>query len=69
MIKLKDILSEGGEGTYKELMKVEKAINNLEKTFKREQRDIMPDRAKNIKNNLVILKRAWTAIWADFQER
>ena len=29
MIKLKELLNEGGEDTYKELMKVEKVINNL----------------------------------------
>ena len=69
MIKLKDILSEGGEGTYKELMKVEKGINNLEKAFKREQRDMARPRAKKVKDNLIKLKRAWTALWADFQER
>jgi len=71
MIKLKKILNEDSEGkaTYKELMKVEKAINNFEKMFKREQRDMARPRAKKIKDNLVQLKRAWTAIWADFQER
>jgi uncharacterized membrane protein len=69
MIKLKEILNESSEGeaTYKELMKVEKVINNLERAFKREQRDMAQPRAQNIKVNLVQLKRAWTAIWADFQ--
>ena len=67
MIKLKDILSEAGEGTYNELMKVEKSINSLEKTFKREQKDMARPRVKKVKDNLIKLKRAWTAVWADFQ--
>jgi len=67
MIKLKELLNEGGEDTYKELMKVEKVINNLEKIFKGEQREMARPRVQNVKNNLVKLKRAWTALWADFQ--
>ena len=60
-------INEGGEKTYKELMKVEKVINNLERMFKSEQREMARPRVQNVKNNLVKLKRAWTAIWADFQ--
>ena len=67
MIKLKELLNEGGEKTYKELMKVEKAINNLERMFKNEQREMARPRVQNVKNNLVKLKRAWTSLWADFQ--
>jgi hypothetical protein len=42
MIKLKEILNEktGGQKTYKSLISLEKSINDLEKTFKRDERDI-----------------------------
>ena len=71
MIKLKEILNEktGGEKTYKSLISLEKVINDLEKTFKRDVRDMQRDRASNVKKHLYNMKRAWTAIWADFQER
>ena len=75
MIKLKEILNpkkklnEGGERTYKELMKVEKVLNNLEKTFKREQKGMTRDRANNVKKSIKNMKMAWNRIWADFQER
>ena len=75
MIKLKEILNpkkklnEGGIKTYKELMKVEKVINNLERTFKREERGMSRDRANNVKKSIKSMKMAWNAIWADFQER
>ena len=62
-------LNEGGIKTYKELMKVEKVINNLERTFKREERDMSRDRANNVKKSIKSMKMAWNAIWADFQER
>ena len=75
MIKLKEILNpkkklnEGGTKTYKELMKVEKVINNLERTFKREERGMTRDRVNNIKKSIKNMKMAWNRIWADFQER
>ena len=75
MIKLKEILNpkkklnEGGEKTYKILMKVEKEINELERTFKREKKGMVRDRAKNVEKSIVNMRRAWTAMWADFQER
>ena len=62
-------LNEGGERTYKELMKVEKVINNLERMFKREQKGMTRDRAKNVKKSIKSMKMAWNRIWADFQER
>ena len=62
-------LNEGGIKTYKELMKVEKVINNLERTFKREERGMSKDRARNVKKSIKSMKMAWNAIWADFQER
>ena len=62
-------LNEGGEKTYKTLMKVEKEINELERTFKREKKGMSRDRAKNVEKSIVMMKRAWTSIWADFQER
>ena len=69
MIKLKEILNEktGGEKTYKSLMSLEKGINDLEKTFKRDERDMQRDRASKIKGHIVDIKRSWSAIWADFQ--
>ena len=75
MIKLKEILNpkkklnEGGEKTYKTLLKVEKEINELERTFKREKKGMSHDRAKNVEKSIVMMRRAWTAMWADFQER
>ena len=75
MIKLKEILNpkkklnEGGEKTYKTLMKVEKEINELEIMFKKEKKGMSRDRAKNVEKSIVMMKRAWTSIWADFQER
>ena len=75
MIKLKEILNpkkklnEGGEKTYKTLLKVEKEINELERTFKREKKGMSRDRAKNVEKSIVMMKRAWTAMWADFQGR
>ena len=65
----KNKLNEGGEKTYKTLMKVEKEINELERTFKREKRDMTRDRASNVEKSIVMMRRAWTAMWADFQER
>ena len=62
-------LNEGGEKTYKSLMKLEKEMNNLEKTFKREERGMSRDRANNVKKSIKSMKMAWNAIWADFQER
>ena len=62
-------LNEGGEKTYKTLLKVEKEINDLEKTFKREERGMSRDRADNVKKSIINMQKAWTAIWADFQER
>jgi ferritin-like metal-binding protein YciE len=62
-------LNEGGEKTYKSLMKLEKEINDLEKTFKREERGMSRDRADNVKKSIINMQKAWTAIWADFQER
>ena len=62
-------LNEGGEKTYKTLMKVEKEINELERTFKREKKGMSHDRAKNVEKSIVMMKRAWTSIWADFQGR
>ena len=62
-------LNEGGEKTYKSLMKLEKEMNNLEKTFKREERGMSRDRADNVKQSIKSMKMAWNRIWADFQER
>ena len=62
-------LNEGGEKTYKSLMNLEKGIKDLEKTFKRDKRDMRRDRASKIRKHIVDIKRSWTAIWADFQER
>jgi hypothetical protein len=69
MIKLKEILNEktGGEKTYKSLISLEKGINDLEKTFKRDERDMQRDRASKIKKHIGDIKRSWSAIWADFQ--
>ena len=69
MIKLKEILNEktGGEKTYKSLISLEKGINDLEKTFKRDERDMQRDRASKIKRHIVAIKKSWLAIWADFQ--
>ena len=75
-LKLKEIikeevhkLNEGGEKTYKSLMNLEKGIKDLEKTFKGDKRDMRRDRASKIRKHIVDIKRSWTAIWADFQER
>ncbi len=62
-------LNEGGEKTYKSLMNLEKGIKDLEKTFKGDKRDMRRDRASKIRKHIVDIKRSWTAIWADFQER
>ena len=69
MIKLKEILNEktGGEKTYKSLISLEKGINDLEKTFKRDERDMQRDRASKIKGHIGAIKKSWLAIWADFQ--
>ena len=75
MIKLKEILNpkkklnEGGEKTYLSLIKLDKEIRNLEKTFKREKRGMTRDRASNVEKSIVMMRRAWTSMWADFQER
>ena len=62
-------LNEGGEKTYKTLMKLEKEINELQRMFKREKKGMSRDRAKNVEKSIVMMKRAWTSIWADFQGR
>ena len=62
-------LNEGGEKTYKTLLKVEKEINELERMFKKEKKGMTRDRAKNVEKSIVMMKRAWTSIWADFQGR
>ncbi len=69
MIKLKEILNEktGGEKTYKSLIKLETGIKDLEKTFKRDERDMQRDRASKIKRHIGAIKKSWLAIWADFQ--
>tara|TARA_R110000796_G_scaffold39038_1_gene97704 strand:- start:133 stop:348 length:216 start_codon:yes stop_codon:yes gene_type:complete len=69
MIKLKEILNEktGGQKTYKSLIKLETSINDLEKTFKRDERDMQRDRASKIKKHIGDIKRSWSEIWADFQ--
>ena len=65
----KNKLNEGGEKTYKTLLKVEKEINELERMFKKEKKGMTRDRAKNVEKSIVMMKRAWTSIWADFQGR
>ena len=69
MIKLKEILNEktGGEKTYKSLIKLEKSIKDLEKTFQRDERNMQGDRASKIKGHIGAIKKSWLAIWADFQ--
>ena len=69
MIKLKDMLNEktGGEKTYKSLIKLEKGINDLEKIFKSDERNMQRDRASKIKGHIGAIKKSWLAIWADFQ--
>ena len=62
-------LNEGGEKTYKSLMNLEKGIKDLEKTFKRDERDMQRERAGKVKKHIEVIKKAWTAIWADFQGR
>ena len=62
-------LNEGGEKTYLSLIKLDKEIRNLEKTFKREKKGMTHERAKNVEKSIVNMRRAWTAMWADFQER
>jgi len=59
----------GGEKTYRTLLKLEKCINELEKDFKRDERDMDDDRASNVKKSIGNIKQSWTAIWADFNER
>ena len=64
MIKLKEILNpkkklnEGGIKTYKSLMKLERGINDLEKTFRREQKGMSRDRANNVKKSIKSMKMA-----------
>ena len=62
-------LNEGGEKTYKSLMNLEKGIKDLEKTFKRDARDMGRDRASKVKKHINAMKKSWIAIWADFQGR
>jgi prefoldin subunit 5 len=62
-------LNEGGEKTYKSLMDLEKGIKDLEKTFKRDARDMQRERAGKVKKHIEVIKKSWTAIWADFQGR
>ena len=68
MIK-EEMLNEGGEKTYKSLMNLEKGIKDLEKTFKRDARDMERDRASKVKKHIEAIKKSWIAIWADFQGR
>ena len=70
MIK-EQLLSEktGGSKTYQSLLKLEKGIRDLEKTFAREKRDMDDERASNVKKSIGNIKQSWTAIWADFNER
>ena len=68
MIK-EEMLNEGGEKTYKSLMNLEKGIKDLEKTFKRDARDMERDRAGKVKKHIHAIKKSWIAIWADFQGR
>ena len=62
-------LNEGGEKTYKSLMKLRTGIKDLEKTFKRDEKDMQRDKASKIESHIGDLQRAWAAIWADFQGR
>ena len=62
-------LNEGGEKTYKSLMKLEKGIKDLEKTFKGDKRDMQRERANKVKKHIEAIKKSWIAIWADFQGR
>ena len=59
----------GGEKTYKSLMKLRTGIKDLEKTFKRDEKDMQRDRASKIESHIGDLQRAWAAIWSDFQGR
>ena len=55
------MLNEGGEKTYKSLMNLEKGIKDLEKTFKRDARDMERDRAGKVKKHIdAIKKRGYT---------
>ena len=62
-------LNEGGEKTYKSLMKLRTGIKDLEKTFKRDEKDMQRDRASKIESHIGDLQRAWADIWSDFQGR
>ena len=59
----------GGQRTYKSLLKLERGIRDLERNFKRGERDMDDERASNVKKSIGNMKMAWTAIWADFNER
>ena len=68
MIK-EEILNEGGEKTYKSLMKLERGIKNLEKIFQGDKKNMQRDRASKIEKHIGDIKESWLAIWGDFQGR
>ena len=68
MIKLKSLILEAGiEKSYKAIMDLEKDINKLEKTFKREKGGMTRDRARKMEKSLGNLKMCWNRLYADTQ--
>ena len=68
MIKLKSLILEAGiEKSYKAIMDLEKDIDKLEKTFKREKSGMTRDRARKMEKSIRTLKMAWNNLYADTQ--
>ena len=68
MIKLKSLILEAGiEKSYKAIMDLEKDIDKLEKTFRREKSGMTRDRARKMEKSIRQLKMAWHNLYADTQ--
>ena len=68
MIKLKSLILEAGiEKSYKAIIDLEKDIDKLEKTFKREKSGITRDRASKMEKSIYNLKVCWNRLYADTQ--
>ena len=64
------VITEAGiDKSYKAIMDLEKHIQKLEQTFKREKSGMTRDRAKKMEKSIYNLKQCWNRLYTDTQAR
>ena len=65
----KDLNEAGIDKSYKAIMDLEKHIQKLEQTFKREKSGMTRDRASKMEKSIYNLKTCWNRLYTDTQSR